>query len=567
MSFQHDVDIDAAIRLLVDDPAAVSKQQLAAVQADHEMRSGVDNGGREPLSEYIAQWGIVAPTAADPRLRLELIEWAKHSAHEVIRISALFNPTLGTAPDVSSLGDDTTRAQIAGLAPPVALEAFAADPHPGVRVAVARHHGATAEVLERLADDPETSVRDAVAGHHRTPPAVLERLSIDASVERKRAISRNALAPPNVLIQLASDSDSEVKKNLAINGRTPDAAFVVMSQDPDVEVRMTVARNSSASAEALERLSADEDKQVRFAVARNDGASLELLDRLSLDPEDHLRFLVAENFATPRAILERLSQDSDPSVRNAATGGHIGYWRQRFYSLLQPLAQSDDFLDDVRDSIGHDYQLDLPSDGLLAVVLDEDRPDIHRTCAFALLLDRGVDMDAEFDDPALTHLWHVPWDFSIAPELRAAIVSEHGGSFEDSGDIRYLVENRRYPMRPHPNLEDELASRVTGEIAEALRRAGESVLTIKEAGESIGQGSGCYDVIAIASTPEQPLIVSRLARVVKSGDERFRPLVTELGFHWLDDDLGSQIVPGLPTYFFGARDPLSVENLLFYWQD
>lgn len=39
------------------------------------------------------------------------------------------------------------------------------------------------------------------------------------------------------------------------------------------------------------------------------------------------------------------------------------------------------------------------------------------------------------------------------------------------------------------------------------------------------------------------------------------------GFRWIDDALSRRVFEGLPVYCFGRRDPLTVGELLFYWQD
>ena len=39
------------------------------------------------------------------------------------------------------------------------------------------------------------------------------------------------------------------------------------------------------------------------------------------------------------------------------------------------------------------------------------------------------------------------------------------------------------------------------------------------------------------------------------------------GFRWIDETISAIRVPGLCVYYFGERAPLSVDTLLFYWQD
>ncbi|MEJ8646002.1 hypothetical protein WKI68_41865 [Streptomyces sp. MS1.HAVA.3] len=50
-------------------------------------------------------------------------------------------------------------------------------------------------------------------------------------------------------------------------------------------------------------------------------------------------------------------------------------------------------------------------------------------------------------------------------------------------------------------------------------------------------------------------------------DPAARAALEAAGFRWIDGTTGSIRVTGLGVYYFGSRDPLSVDTLLFYWQD
>ncbi|MFC5232080.1 hypothetical protein [Pseudonocardia zijingensis] len=45
-----------------------------------------------------------------------------------------------------------------------------------------------------------------------------------------------------------------------------------------------------------------------------------------------------------------------------------------------------------------------------------------------------------------------------------------------------------------------------------------------------------------------------------------RPLAAA-GFRVIDGELADTVVTGLHVYWFGAREQLTVHELLFYWQD
>jgi len=47
----------------------------------------------------------------------------------------------------------------------------------------------------------------------------------------------------------------------------------------------------------------------------------------------------------------------------------------------------------------------------------------------------------------------------------------------------------------------------------------------------------------------------------------YRDAAKKAGFTWLSDEQLTYVVQGLNIYFFGERKPLSIRDLLFYWQD
>ncbi|WP_459707977.1 hypothetical protein [Actinophytocola sp. KF-1] len=79
------------------------------------------------------------------------------------------------------------------------------------------------------------------------------------------------------------------------------------------------------------------------------------------------------------------------------------------------------------------------------------------------------------------------------------------------------------------------------------------------AGDHHRQGEGTYHVI---ETDAGRVTVSTLGPFYWSEGGPDLP-----GFRRIDDTLGGIVVTGLPVYFFGSREPLTVHDLLFYWQD
>lgn len=151
----------------------------------------------------------------------------------------------------------------------------------------------------------------------------------------------------------------------------------------------------------------------------------------------------------------------------------------------------------------------------------------------------------------------------LPEEMRAAILREYPG--ELATDPRWLLERVCAPG-PTPPAEEVLIARAV----DALRSAGLAAGDPVSAGEANKQGEGTF--YELTSTTGM-ILVSTLGMFASggyddwSGPARERAVLEAAGFAWVDEELGSLLVPGLPVYFFGARDPQSVHTLLFYWQD
>ncbi|GAA1943198.1 hypothetical protein [Kitasatospora viridis] len=150
-------------------------------------------------------------------------------------------------------------------------------------------------------------------------------------------------------------------------------------------------------------------------------------------------------------------------------------------------------------------------------------------------------------------------------ELRGAIVHEYGTRCQDRTDPRWRVEALCTEPPPLPDQDDQLRR-----ASAALTAAGLDHLPPAYCGEYNHQGGGTYHVMEYDD--EYEVRVSTLGRFVTSAidpdpDPRYRHALEAAGFRWIDEATGDILVTDLCVYRFGHREPLTVEQLLFYWQD
>lgn len=153
----------------------------------------------------------------------------------------------------------------------------------------------------------------------------------------------------------------------------------------------------------------------------------------------------------------------------------------------------------------------------------------------------------------------VPYD-GVPQDVRLAILREYVPGQRQT-DPRLLLEAACVELPPAPD-EDEQLARAT----EALFAAGLSPGTPISAGELYQQGEGTYYAI---TTEEGRVDLSTLGPFVRSESAvpRSRRALAEAGFRVVDDAILGVRMTGLHVYSFGSREPLIVDDLLFYWQD
>jgi hypothetical protein len=168
----------------------------------------------------------------------------------------------------------------------------------------------------------------------------------------------------------------------------------------------------------------------------------------------------------------------------------------------------------------------------------------------------------------------VVWAFNAPASVRIAILKEYVPQMENGSDIRYHIEQANDVS---PAYTSEVADRE--KLLSALQQDGLEVISCQCAGEANQQGGGTYWKIKVAISDEFFIVLlstlGPFAQVDYELDdemhtafvERLNDILSATGIRLIDDELLSQTVPGLNVYFFGDRAPLTIAELLFYWQD
>lgn len=148
----------------------------------------------------------------------------------------------------------------------------------------------------------------------------------------------------------------------------------------------------------------------------------------------------------------------------------------------------------------------------------------------------------------------------VPPDVRAAIVRTYAPG-ERRTDPRWLIEAAC--SDPSPAIDEQAQLR---RASEALQTAGLAPRPPVSAGDHFEQGAGTYHHI---DTAVGTLTISTLGPFFRTegADTPAIPALKAAGFRHIDQALSAIVVDSLHVYYFGRRDPLSVGELLFYWQD
>ncbi|MFF2788770.1 hypothetical protein ACFVT6_18680 [Streptomyces sp. NPDC058049] len=145
----------------------------------------------------------------------------------------------------------------------------------------------------------------------------------------------------------------------------------------------------------------------------------------------------------------------------------------------------------------------------------------------------------------------------------AVLAELDGARPEERSDPRWRIE----AVCTQPPPASDPAERLLRATA-ALTAAGLAPRPPVSCGEDNGSGDGTYHVIGYG-TSDSTVFISTLGRFATGDDDDpdVRRALESAGFRWIDRAVGSTEVTGLCVYYFGSRDPLKVDTLLFYWQD
>lgn len=308
--------------------------------------------------------------------------------------------------------------------------------------------------------------------------------------------------------------------------------------------------------------------------------------------------------AHPQPAVARWATDHFGSLQLSRLAGGLGSSEPdasaAFEPLLAQLSNEDWGVRITASQRLSAFQFETIDEALTIILQDAAAPRRDRSWAAYTLLQRGTLASAapEFATaPSLRVIWQTPWDFSVPQSVRDAVVLKYAPESEEGADIRYRLEHNLLTHRPdRPDVDDEARANMEREsLLDALDATGIAVTSVEDCGEAFQQGGGSYWILQLGELPNaHQLYVSTLGPFVcfvrpqlfgsEAGSQtspseestsdadpglerRCREVVQSLGMVWLEGSVLQNIVPGLCVYFFGRREPLPLQDLLFYWQD
>jgi len=149
----------------------------------------------------------------------------------------------------------------------------------------------------------------------------------------------------------------------------------------------------------------------------------------------------------------------------------------------------------------------------------------------------------------------------IPRDVRQAILSAHLPG-ERTTDPRHLVEG--LTLERH---DLDARAELPHQARQALLAAGLAAGEPTPIGVVHSQGGGSYDLLDVGEGQLAICTFGPFARATTPVSEEATMVLERAGFRIIDDELAGRVVEGLPVYYFGNREPLTVQDLLFYWQD
>jgi hypothetical protein len=199
------------------------------------------------------------------------------------------------------------------------------------------------------------------------------------------------------------------------------------------------------------------------------------------------------------------------------------------------------------------------ADQELVTMARERRP--GHIWALAVLHKRGHDIRPLWEESGSPRI-ELP---GVPDDVRDVIV-RHYTPGQGETDPRWLVEAAL--LRPSPPREElnDLSEKRLELAFRTLRATGLEPREPLSARQHHGEGDGTYHMIP---TNAGKVYLSTLGPffILDGKHEEAKLLMQVTGFRYIEKELGAIRFTGLPVYFFGERAPLSIYNLLFYWQD
>lgn len=300
-------------------------------------------------------------------------------------------------------------------------------------------------------------------------------------------------------------------------------------------------------------------------------AADELVD-LADDPWSHLRALgvqglerLDERFGHTQ-VLQALGYESDAQM--AATGARPALRMLGIWEVEEAGGDVLPFLADPETRVAryvYDQLVRTSPDPAKLAALTE-APDVSTRCwAHALRVQQGEGVDAARAFMASVRI-EVP---GLGPKARAALLATHAPG-ERNTDPRWVLESVLLD-HPEPRWDHDAPSPETAatleRLKDALARRGIETEAPLSSGAAMQQGSGTYFVLRHALGAVLVSTLGPFATEREDVDADRKEGAEEVGLQWIDRTLAGTVVPGLCVYFFGRREPLTVHDLLFYWQD
>jgi len=191
-----------------------------------------------------------------------------------------------------------------------------ADTH--LRMTIAAHPNADADLISRAARDPQCDVRGVVAGREDTPIPVLSSLRSDRSKYVRIAVAENPHTSRSDLDSMVDDPEAAVRRRL-VTADVSRSTVDRLSRDRVAHIRALVVTCRDLDPVLAERLASDRDHTVRAAAAAR-RLRPDLLVRLAGDPHpDVARTVAGHSWAPLDAVLEAAGHPSEDVRLVAAT--------------------------------------------------------------------------------------------------------------------------------------------------------------------------------------------------------------------------------------------------------